>query len=57
MQNGGRDRLLASRVSFLLASTNGLEDPRPFADRFSIGWRVRSDMCLNSDRKEAKRFD
>ena len=27
-------------------------DPRPFADRCPIGWRVQSNICLNSDTPE-----
>ena len=44
-----RDRLFASRVSLLFAITNGLGDPSCFADRCPTGWRVQSNMCLNSD--------
>ena len=29
-------------------------DPRPFADRRPIGWRVQSNMCLNSDSARAE---
>ena len=51
LQIGSRDRLLASRVSSILfTSMNRLGEPRHFAGRCPIGWRVRSNMCLNSDR-------